>query len=324
MDDLRYILLALAIGAAALCAGGESRAAQLCAYRDYMPDYAAFLARTKTQSSSARAADFVTHYASVHTDFYRTELFGDTAKQKIRAVRYFDPAKRMRFAGLPALTDARVLALADTLGAQFAAQQKRFAAAFPDFHCDAQVEFAPSLMLFDGHPDTFEGKNYLFFGGDMIAMVHGPADMPAFFDHEIFHLYHRRVLGSAAPEGDKPAWWSMWVEGLATYVSQRMNPALDAQHVLWFPTDIVARMGNEGARGARLLRADMEKTGPEADRWFSAGQSVAGLPQRAGYYYGYLFAKSVGTHRLLAELARLKPADVHRQEIKFLNSLAAN
>ena len=94
-----------------------------------------------------------------------------------------------------------------------------------------------SLLRFDGHPADFGGRQHLLFGVDSIALLHVPADMPAFFDHEIFHLYHRQVIGSRAPQGDEPAWWTMWVEGLATYVSQRMRSGLTAQQVLWYPKD---------------------------------------------------------------------------------------
>jgi hypothetical protein len=71
-----------------------------------------------------------------------------------------------------------------------------------------------------------------------------PPRAAAFFDHELFHLYHRQVVGADAPHDNEPAWWTMWMEGLATYVSQRMNPGLDA--------------------------------------WFLVSKSVEGLPERAG------------------------------------------
>jgi len=80
--------------------------------------------------------------------------------------------------------------------------------------------------------------------------------MPAFFDHEIFHLYQRQAVGSQAPQGDEPAWWTMWVEGLATYVSQRMNPSLEAQQVLWYPQEMVRRMENNLPHAAALMLRD--------------------------------------------------------------------
>ncbi len=71
----------------------------------------------------------------------------------------------------------------------------------------------------------------MLFGVDAIAILHGPEDMPSFFAHELFHIYHRQVMGARLPDPDSVTWWSLWEEGLATYVSQRLNPALSAQQV---------------------------------------------------------------------------------------------
>jgi hypothetical protein len=49
---------------------------------------------------------------------------------------------------------------------------------------------------------------------------------------------------------------------------------------------------------------------------------VEGLPERAGYYLGYLFARSVGDGKSLPELARMPPAQVHAQVMSFLTRLA--
>ena len=288
-----------------------------------MPAYAKLYAETRMLTPKARGDAFVERYAAAHPDFYLPGMFGNVTEQKARAERYFDPRQRRQFPGFPPLTDDRVLALAKTVGPQFLAEQKRFAETFPDFACGTEVEFAPSLMVFDGHADLVKGKKYLLFGVDMIAMIHGPDDMPTVFDHELFHLYHLQVLTGQPPEGQDPTWWSMWVEGLATYVSQRMNPARDAQQVLVFPSDMVARMKTQESRGARLMLDDIDKTGADASRWFDTGNSVEGLPQRAGYYYGYLFARSIGAGKSLPDLARLPPALVHAQAVAFLKKLAA-
>ena len=179
-----------------------------------------------------------------------------------------------------------------------------------------------SLLKFDGHPADFAGKHHLLFGVDTITLLHVPADMPAFFDHELFHLYHRQVIGSRAPQGADPAGWSPWTEGLATYVSQRMNPLLDAQQVLWYPEDMVTRLDQDLAHAALLMLNDIDKRGSDADRWFLASQSVDGLPQRAGYYLGYLFAKFEGDGKPLRQLARTPPDQVHADAVQFLTQLS--
>jgi hypothetical protein len=314
---------ALAVLASSAPAVGREVPAKPCNYQDLMPAYEKFAASTAGLVPQQRAVAFVSDFAAQYRDYYAPEVFGDAARMQARALRYFDPAQAAAiFPGVPPLTAGRLAALGRVVGPQFARQQRRFMQTFADFTCDTTVEFGVSLMKFDGHPADFGGKHYLLFGVDIIAMLHEPADMPAFFDHEIFHLYHRQVIGARAPQDDEPAWWTMWTEGLATYVSQRMNPRLDAQQVLWYPRDMVTRMEQDRARAARFMLRDIDKTGPDADRWFLASDSVEGLPIRAGYYLGYLFAKSQGDGRPLPELARMSPELVHGAAVTFLTQLA--
>jgi hypothetical protein len=294
-----------------------------CSYQDLMPAYENFVVRTAGFAPQQRAETFVSDFASQYPDYYLADVFGDAARMRARALRYFDSAQAAAiFQGVPPLTAGRLAALGRVVGPQFVRQQRRFMRTFTDFACDTTVEFGVSLMKFDGHPVEFGGRHYLLFGVDIIAMLHEPADMPAFFDHELFHLYHRQAIGARAPQGDDPAWWTMWKEGLATYVSQRMNPGLDAQQVLWYPRDMVVRMKQERVHAARLMLRDIDRTGPDADRWFLASDSVEGLPIRAGYYLGYLFAKSEGDGRTLPELARMAPELVHGAAATFLTDLA--
>jgi hypothetical protein len=92
--------------------------------------------------------------------------------------------------------------------------------------------------------------------------------------------------------------------------------------VFWYPRDMVVRMEQDRTRAARLLLRDIDKTGPVADRWFVASASVEGLPIRAGYYLGYLFAKSEGDGQPLPQLARVAPERVHGAAVAFLTHLA--
>ncbi len=97
------------------------------------------------------------------------------------------------------------------------------------------MAFGPSFLRFDGHDYKDErGQAHMLFGVDAIAILHGPEDMPSFFAHELFHIYHRQVMGARLPDPDSVTWWSLWEEGLATYVSQRLNPALSARRFCGF------------------------------------------------------------------------------------------
>jgi hypothetical protein len=203
-----------------------------------MPAYDRFAQATAGVAPAQRAAAFVMTVARRYPDHYVPEVFGNDTKLQARALRFFDRAQRAAaLPGISALTDERLAAMGRVVGPQFADQQRRFMQTFTDFSCTTTVEFGVSLLSFDGHPADFGAKQPLLLGVDSIALLHVSADMSAFFDQEIFHLYHRQVIGSRAPQGDEPAWWTMWVEGLATYVSQRMRSGLTAQQVLWYPKD---------------------------------------------------------------------------------------
>ncbi|HEX4534857.1 MAG TPA: hypothetical protein VH000_11545, partial [Rhizomicrobium sp.] len=123
---------------------------------------------------------------------------------------------------------------------------------------------------------------------------------------------------------DAVTWWAMWEEGLATYISQRMNPSLPAQQVLWFPTDIVARMQAPGVmvRAAKLMLENFDKSDSAHSLFFESGHSTSGLPPRAGYYMGYRMAVELGRDHSLAWLARLHPADVKTRARAFLEKTA--
>jgi hypothetical protein len=316
----RSILFAAIAGCVLL--PGWASAAKPCSYTDLMAAYQAFATRTAALPPDQRATAFRTAFATRYPDYYSPEVFGTDTKMQSRAERFFDPAKRnAAFPDRPALTEAHVAEMGAVIGQQFLTAQRGFMQTFTDFQCATPVEFGISLLTFDGHPVTFGGKQHLLFGVDVIAALHDEADMPSFFDHEIFHIYHKQIIGPQMPKDD-PAWLTLWVEGLATYVSQRMNPNLNAQQVLWFPRDIVARMQKDTPRAAKLLLADLDKTGTPADRWFFMGTQVEGLPDRAGYYLGYLFAKSVGDSVPLPRLTRTPLDQVHYQARAFLTHLA--
>jgi hypothetical protein len=317
---LRTILLAAVALSGAVTTLAASRP---CGYTDLMPAYRKFAIRTANFSPEDRAVAFREEVVARYPDYYAPEMYGNEAKLEARAVQFFDAVKRsVSFHGVPPVSEAHLEEIGSLIGREFLQQQRRFIRSFEDFQCATTVEFGVSLLRFDGHPVDISGKQHLLFGVDMIAALHDAADMPAFFDHEIFHIYHKQFIAAQLPKGDEPAWVTMWTEGLATYVSQRMNPKLDAQQVLWFPRDMVARMKTETPRAAELLLRDIDKVGAAGDRWFLGNIQVEGLPERAGYYLGYLFAQSVGEHVELPTLARMPLEQVRQKELAFLTDLA--
>ncbi len=291
-----------------------------CRYENLMPAFLAFEQQTRNLTPDQRAEQFVEAFASQHKVFYGGSWFKPAVKLRKDALGLLDPGHLEALPGFAPLTQARFEATAQATGADFDRAQAVFLRAFPDFRCQVDIAFGPSFLHFDGHAEEDKnGRRHLMFGVDTIALLHGPADMPAVYAHELFHIYQREVLGTAYPKDDDVVWWRMWVEGLATYVSQQLNPALSPQQVLSFPTDMVARMRAPGAtqRAARQMLADFDKPN---SLLFDSAHAVSGLPERAGYYMGYELAASLGHDYSVAWLAHLPPARVKVEVRKFLEA----
>lgn len=253
--------------AAALIFHPASAFADVCRYQNLMPEFFAFEARTKNLAPDIRADRFVKEFAANHPAFYGDkDSFKSPEAIEKASLRLLDPNQPESFPGFGPLPEERFHAVAATVEKDFAAGQRKFLKTFPDFRCQEEIEFGPSFLHFDGHDyKDGDGHLHMLFGVDAIAILHGPEDMPAFFAHELFHIYHRQVVGAATPNPDNLVWWALWEEGLATYVSQRMNPGLDAQQVLWFPQDMVKQMQAPGAaaRAAKLmLRISINRKAP--------------------------------------------------------------
>jgi hypothetical protein len=294
--------------------------AQECQTKNLMPEYLAFDARTTGMAPQRRADLFMKEIVAAHPDYYTRDEFSNLAKVRKSAARLLDPSKPIMLGGFGPLTDERVRAVAANVMPTFDKAEGNFAQAFPDFHCRADVVFGVSLLHFDGHGYSDKsGRQHMRFGIDMIALIHPPRDLPAFFAHELFHIYHAEALPGVHPEDNERTWWAMWEEGLATYVSRQMNMPLTEQQVLWFPGDMVARMEKAGMMraAAKGMLADFDTT-RHYGLWFQAGSSAPGLPSRVGYFMGLRMAEELGRTRSLEQLAHLSPAQVKPLARAFL------
>lgn len=311
---------ALALGLALwTVAGPPARAAQTCDVQDHTPAFARFLAATKDAPPPVRADRFLTEFAASRPDFYAPEVFGRQDQMRDAALALFDPARRPRIPGYPEVNDARLVEFARLIGPAVTKAQRSFDKAFPDFRCRAFVGISAAFFQFDGHTYADRsGRTHLLFGLELIALLHDKADLPAFFDHELFHLYQSQV--GPRSDNDELVWRALWKEGLATYASRRLNPGLSVSQVLFFPTDLKAQVDADRPRIAGLLLQDLDSADGYG-RWFQARPSP-GIPMRSGYYLGYLLAEHLGRGKSLAELARMPSAQVRSETQAFLETLA--
>jgi choline dehydrogenase-like flavoprotein len=244
---LSNLMAVLALAAAA------PAAAQVCPYQNLMPEFSEFVAATADLAPKARAEAFVERFAAKHPDFYSEQMFGSRQRLLERAERLFDPQRAPKFQGTRPLTLDDVLATGRTITADYARMEATFRKAFPDYHCETPITFGISLYMFDGNQsaDT-PGKPQMRFGVEMISALHPARELPAFFHHELFHIYQAQLIGAdVPPDATQPVWWALWNEGLASYVSWKLQSGADRTGDLRDP----ARHGSAAAAEARGSRA---------------------------------------------------------------------
>ncbi len=215
--------------------------------------------------------------------------------------------------GVPSI-EAELRGLSGRLAADLPGELAAFQKAFPRFRCSTPVYFLYSAGAFDGATRDVAGKNVLMFGLDVIARL--KEELSPLVVHELFHVYHRQAVADD-PETFS---WALWSEGLATYVSGRLNPSVPEQQVCCLPpiAPVEAVLPRIATEALRLL--DSEK--PEDNRRYFRGGADLDIPTRSGYYLGYRIATAAGKTRTLEELAALTPSRVRAIEVVELQRMA--
>ena len=205
-----------------------------------------------------------------------------------------------------------------------AAVEQNFLHAFPDFDGSrVRIYLMCSLFRFDGKVPS-NNPRLLMLGIDGIAKFHGSgARLSVIISHELFHLYHFQVNPMPADPDELPLYRLVWQEGLATYVSQQLNPGSSLADVLLDP-----RLAGEGPRFVqtvtRQLLLDLDSTDDLTAATYLSFRRAGQIPARMGYLIGYDVARSLGKTRSLHELALLRGPFLRHLILKELKSLAAN
>jgi len=195
--------------------------------------------------------------------------------------------------------------LSGTLSTELPRQIARFRETFPRFRCDTPVYFLYSADAFDGATREVGDREALMFGIDTIARLKEP--LSPLVIHELFHVYH----GERVPKAPEAFYWQMWEEGLASYVSRRLNPEVAESQVCCLPpaADIDAARAKVVSGALDRLDSAQEE---DYRRYFLGGKEKIDIPHRSGYLLGYRIAAEAGKTRSLDELAELQPAEVRR------------
>jgi hypothetical protein len=277
-----------------------------CAVTDLMPAFWSFWDKAKGAEPAEQYRVFEEMVRKPNAAVYEGVFEGSTKPASELVPASFEAVR-------PVETEMRGLSrkLTDELPGLMA----KFRETFPDFRCGTPVYFVYSAGAFDGGTRDVSGKTALMFGLDMIARL--KEELPPLVAHELFHVYQEERVGDPS----KAFFWSMWTEGLATYVSRRLDPDVPEQKVCCLPPiePIEAVLPKVSSEALALL--DSEKP-DEYARFFYGGQKID-IPQRSGYYLGYRAATEAGKTRSLRELAGLTPAEVRPLVEKELRRMAS-
>jgi hypothetical protein len=290
-------------GAVALAFAIPAAAQPHCPVVDSFASFLDLSARTAALPVEQQALAFRRDYLAQHRDLYAAEVMPMPQGAALDAMAV------ETMAGVRTHPEFR------TFDAQVSATLRlvvdRFGKAFPDFRCDFPIHATETFGFMDGAGRTVGGRPALVLGVDTIAGFWTPETMPVFLSHELFHRYHFQAAGFSDDLAERDLIWrSLWVEGLATFVSARLNPSNSLTDALAVPRNLDALAKPFVPKMAAALLAAADRVDPEVFGLFFTNENAEaarrGWPSRAGYYLGYRIAEDLARNRSLSTLAHLK------------------
>jgi hypothetical protein len=313
------LVVAFAFAVSVLGAGRDGTGYQQCQVVDLLPEFWNFWARAKEQPPSSQVQLFREMLKKRHPDVYTEGVLSigsgasDLNAQVTQFLRTIGP------------TIPKIEALSRHLSTDVPTYLRSFQKTFPDFHCHDPVYFMVSFGAFDGATRFIGGRPALLFGVDVIAEVHDADDLGAFFDHELFHAYHRQIMPEARMGMGGPLFHALWEEGLATYVSQVLNTQVSERQILGRPKDLAQRVKPLLPKIAGELLQKMDDTSPAEYRTFFLGNNGReDIPPRSGYYVGLLVARELNKMLNLQEMAALQGEQLRDSIRKILQDFTAS
>ncbi|HEY1906893.1 MAG TPA: hypothetical protein VGG91_12675 [Myxococcaceae bacterium] len=221
---------------------------------------------------------------------------------------------------------ARVEEVRRTMDADLQDAAVQFRKTFPGFGVRRPVSLVCSLGAFDGGTRKVEGASMLVFGPDVIAAIRPRGfNLRPFLEHELFHVHHEALL----PDAPETVGQSLWEEGLATFVSDALNPGATHDEISVPDALIAAATPRIPELASRLLgHLDDPDSGPLYRQFFYGSlEATAEVPPRSGYLVGWKIAEAAGKTRSLAQLAAMTPAQSRalvEQELRAMSQGAGS
>ncbi len=277
-----------------------------------MPDFWLAYDAGRARELPARAQKLVDLFFQPHAAEYRQAGVDATIRRVTTWLPQFDAIA----------VDVR--ALHERFTTTYARNLTRFRTALPDFDGRASpVVLLPSLYHFDAHLQPDGQRLPLFFGPDGIVRFHGPgADLGVLFAHELFHCYQAQKNPSMSLDEHAPVFASLWIEGVATYASERINPDAPLLHVLLDDTRLAGIATPTLKEVAQSLITHLDATDDAAQTPFFDRGYRGDWPPRTGYYVGLLAARKLGESMTLRQMAELPTPRVREFLEQALRAIA--
>jgi hypothetical protein len=286
------------------------------AVHDFTPDFWRFWDAAQNQPVDEQAQLWQRLYVSRHQ-----AVFDDLATP---CKDQWDPAwsRSHYLPDLPKLVPG-IRALVADLPRQLEEANSRFLKTFPDMHWAGDIYVMASAYCFTGRSQVIQGRGALLFGVDGIAGF-GQKNLIPGMQHELFHRYHRDFFDFEGSSG-YPLWTTLWAEGMATYVSEMLNPSASEIDLAQVPLGMVRQVNDRRARLAADFLHRFESTAEkDAKLYFNDINSKDALvPPRAGYQLGVLVIRELSKEHSVQTMAHWSQADAKPKVLAALERISS-
>lgn len=279
------------------------------------PDFIDYWLRVKDRPQGVQVSELKSDFFPKFPEFYKYKIERWKKAGKIPDEQIGETLKKY-----PQI-ESDFIKKSDEITTNLRSTMDSFLRAFPELRKDIDIYITHSFGEMDGGTRKIGNKIYFVFGIDGMAKFHQgfKSEIP-FFHHELFHVYHSQYL-----QEEDALWNSLWVEGLATYASEQLNPNTSLKELMLdLPAGMVERIdANLDYHWADLNKKLNSKDESDYRTYFLMASKDTKIVIRAGYYLGYLIAKEIGKTKSLREMAQLKSYEILpliKSEIQKLRS----
>lgn len=271
---------------------------------DVAGDFLTFWNETQNLGDKERVQKFLSEVASKAPDLYYKVLF-DYWDKVLHTNRDERIAKQIK--EFPTIK-ARYRQVYNELSGSMNTYLEQFQKRFPDFKLDnVDIYIAHSMGGSNGAAVPLDGRTMFYLGVDMIAIHNNYPHQKPFFDHEFFHVYHLQKYKLA-----NKFYARFWMEGLATYVSKKMNP--DATNTeLMIDDTLIARTLPILPEMATDVLNNLEAEDKDLKlkfKYFDIESKDRNIPPRAGYYLAYLLVQKIAQDASIGQMASWQEQEI--------------